>query len=127
MTDRRSILLCEDNEEMIMVTAYFLRSRSFIVIVARTTEEVKQFLKENTASVILLDLNLPSEGGETLFKQLKQDDRTKSIPVLLFSANSRLEKIASDLGAEGYLIKPFDLNQMIHAINTVTGFNSMPS
>jgi DNA-binding response OmpR family regulator len=124
MGDKLPILLCEDNEEIIMITVYFLKSKNFEVSVARTSEEGIKFLSANSPSLLLLDLNLPTKGGEYILQKIKSE--RNNIPVILFSGDNRVEKIAAELGADGYLKKPFDLDRMISVIDSVTKL-SMPS
>lgn len=72
-------------------------------------------------SVILLDLNLPGTDGRDVLQQLKQDNKLKEIPIVVFSTSSNPRDIqfCYQKGANGYLIKPMD-NRELH--KTVQAF-----
>ena len=115
------ILLCEDNEEVIMITEYYLKSKSFDVSVVRTAEEAMEFLNKEMPSLLLLDLNLPQMGGERLVHALKSDPATSAIPVIIISADSKAEEIAMRIKAEGCIKKPYDLDLLVEKIYAVAG------
>ncbi len=69
--------------------------------------------------VILMDNWIPDAGGIVATQILKNNDELKSIPVVYFSANSDIQLLANQAGAETYLAKPFDLDELERIINTV--------
>jgi two-component system cell cycle response regulator DivK len=66
-----------------------------------------------------MDNWIPDAGGIVATQALKNDNRLKNIPVIYFSANSDIQLLASSAGAESYLAKPFDLQQLEQVINSV--------
>lgn len=58
------------------------------------------------------------KGGVIATRKLKKDEKLKNIPVIYFSANSDIELLASHAGAETYLAKPFDIEELERYINT---------
>lgn len=68
---------------------------------------------------ILLDLRMPLLDGEGFRKEQLQDPRLASIPVIVVSANSRVREVADELGAAGYLRKPFDLRALLQVLARV--------
>jgi len=69
--------------------------------------------------VILMDNWIPDEGGIMATQALKTNEALKNIPVIYFSANSDIQLLADHAGAETYLAKPFDLEELERVINTV--------
>jgi len=107
------ILVCEDSDDVLFITTFTLEAEGFIVITAKNTDEL--FLKLHSdpkPALILLDLNIPEIGGKAVIQQLKKMDDTKNIPVILFSGEEKLAEIASELKADGYLKKPFDITDL---------------
>lgn len=75
-------------------------------------------------AVILLDLNLPKLPGRELLGQLKQHAGLKSIPVMIFSSSSAEADIADSYakGANAYLVKPFQLHELVTLMRTIVDF-----
>lgn len=107
------ILVCDDSEFILQVAAFALEAEGFNVVTAKNTAEITHRLEAETKpSLVLLDLNIPDDGGESIIQQLKSKDETKNIPVVLFSASENLQEIAAKLGAQGFLKKPFDNEEL---------------
>lgn len=68
--------------------------------------------------IVLLDLNLPGTDGREVLGQIKQDNTLKSIPVVVFTTSSNPRDIEAcyQYGANGYIIKPIDINELRRAI-----------
>jgi two-component system response regulator len=116
------ILLVDDSQDDVDLTLHALRSENLAnrVFVVRDGEEALDFLFctgthaersfDRPPKIVLLDLKLPKVDGMQVLKQIKQDARTKAIPVILMTS-SREERdrvIGYDLGANSYLQKPVD-------------------
>jgi CheY-like chemotaxis protein len=73
--------------------------------------------------IVLLDLHLPGMSGEALLRQLREDSRTRSIPVVIVSGDTEPETIErlTDLGAAGYLTKPFTAAQLRELVSRIAG------
>lgn len=88
-----------------------------------TSEDGREILKMNDGElpdVILLDVWMPIVDGRVLCRMLKEDKRTKKIPVIFVSASRELEQITRDCGAEDYLAKPFDMEELLDKVNHYT-------
>jgi two-component system cell cycle response regulator DivK len=69
-------------------------------------------------NVILMDNWIPDVGGIAATKTLKANEKLNEIPVIYFSANSDIQLLANQAGAEAYLAKPFDLDELERIIKT---------
>lgn len=114
-----TVLLCEDSEDVILITTFLLESEGFNVEVARNTSEIPPKARDKHPELILMDLELPSIGGEAAISKLRDDSNTKDIPILLLSGRENLESIARKLMADGYIHKPYDAIVLITAINVI--------
>jgi CheY-like chemotaxis protein len=119
------ILLVEDNPDDVELALHALRQENLAnhVEVARDGEEALDFLFcrgahqgrsfQNQPKVVLLDLKLPKVDGLEVLRQLKQDPRTRAIPVVILTS-SREEKDlihGYELGVNAYIQKPVDFEQ----------------
>ncbi|MEL7082982.1 MAG: response regulator [Cyanobacteria bacterium P01_A01_bin.3] len=75
-------------------------------------------------AAVLLDLNLPGTDGREVLEQLKQDNRYKSIPVVIFSTSSNPRDIefCYKTGANGYLVKPMDVGELQNLIKAFADY-----
>lgn len=88
---------------------------------ASNGREALQLLREQLVDVILCDVNMPEMDGEELMKLLKQDAVLSSIPLLVVSADAtapRLQRML-ELGAQGYLLKPFSPELLVSELKRV--------
>jgi len=64
-----------------------------------------------------MDNWIPDEGGVKATRQIKNDFTLRSIPVIFFSANDRVQELAAEAGAEFYLQKPFEIEELDTALS----------
>lgn len=106
------ILVIEDAEDLADAVIDSLRSLGHAVDWAADGHQADELLRTETYQLILLDVTLPGPDGQTLLRQLRRrGDRT---PVLVTTARSQIDtKIhLLDLGADDYIVKPFDLREL---------------
>jgi two-component system, response regulator len=123
--NKNEILLVEDSPDDVELAIHALRREKLAnaITVARDGEEAMDFIFcrgsyahrtfQNPVRLILLDLKLPKIGGLEVLKAIKQDPRTKAIPVVIMTS-SREERDMVDgykLGVNAYVQKPVDFEQ----------------
>jgi len=105
--DFKSVLLVDDDLTLREMYCERLKAGGFTVEMAKDGEEALQKARDNHPNVILLDIMMPKINGLDVLKQLKSDDATKTIPVLILTAlvqdRERLE--SATRGADGYIVK----------------------
>jgi DNA-binding response OmpR family regulator len=74
--------------------------------------------------LILLDLHMPDIDGRDVCKQLKARARTRRIPVIMVSANKDTPAIATDAGAEAFVLKPFEMSHVLAIVEEHIGKSS---
>jgi two-component system, response regulator len=127
------ILIVEDNPRDAELTLRALKKNNLAnsVFVAEDGEEALDFFFcrgkfgsrtfENPPKVVLLDLKLPKVSGLEILKLVKNDTRTKHIPIVIVTS-SREEpdmKEAYELGVNSYVVKPVDFDQFINAMSSL--------
>lgn len=116
------ILLIEDELDLAEVTTMRLKKSGYEVVSTLGGEEAFMFLQKDIPDLILLDLLLPDIQGEEICKQLKCDDRLKHIPVILITASaSDIPKVAKEIGADDYILRPFDPEVLLEKIKKFIG------
>ena len=106
------LLLVEDNRELAGWLTRLLSQSGYAVEQAFSGEDAEHFLMTQTYDAILLDLTLPGLNGQTLLKNLRR--KHNEVPVLITSAQNTLHDIIEhlNLGADDYLAKPFDIQEL---------------
>ncbi len=110
------ILIVEDDADIRSGVAEVLREEGYEVATAAHGAEALEWLRTgNSASLILLDLMMPvMDGWEFRCEQL-QDPRAARIPVVVLSGAGDVGQHASSLGADGFLVKPLNLDELFGA------------
>ena len=111
----KKIVLVEDDSLMSSILATHLIKEGFNIISVTEGAQAFERIQAEQPSIVLLDIVLPGVGGFDILAKLKQDESTKSIPVLILSNLGSKEEIERgiDLGAEDYLVKA---NSMVEEI-----------
>jgi len=116
----KTILVVDDEKDIIDMVKYNLTKEGYAVIVARNG---KQALEQanNLPDLILLDIMMPEYNGIEVLKRLKNNDRTVRIPVIFLTAKSTDvdEVLGLELGAEDYIVKPISIPKLIARIKNV--------
>lgn len=122
------ILLVEDNNEDLELTMHVLKSEKLAnqIHVARDGEEALDFLlgpeeaAHSRPKLVLLDLKLPKVDGMQVLKKIKEDPRTKSIPVVILTSSKEERDLVNgyQLGANSYIQKPVDFAQFRQTIKS---------
>ena len=106
----KKVLICDDYKDISEVTKIILSESGYEVKNVYNCDNIVNDVEEFLPDVVLMDLRVPKKGGEYATKLLKSNEKTKLIPVLIFSANHQAVKIAEEVGADGFVSKPFDID-----------------
>jgi len=116
-----NILLVEDEPAIQELIAVNLQHAGHHVIRARDAEGALGIVKSALPDLLLIDWMLPGMSGVSLAKQLRQEERTRQIPIIMLTARSEeADKIAGlEAGADDYLTKPFSPKELAARIKAV--------
>jgi DNA-binding response OmpR family regulator len=115
------ILTIEDDHDIVEMVEYNLKQEGYATIHAYNGEKGIELAEEESPDLIILDLMLPAIDGFEVCKQLKQQQSTSIIPIIILSAKSReTDKVVGlELGADDYITKPFSPRELIARIRAV--------
>jgi CheY-like chemotaxis protein len=113
------ILVIEDNFEIRENTAEILQLEGHEVVLAINGREGIQAAKDQLPDIILCDIMMPEADGYTVFNELKKDKTTEPIAFIFVTASAEQKEIRAglDMGANAYIRKPFEHEELISAIN----------
>lgn len=112
----KTILIFEDHKIVLEAYLVILEGAGFKVEVSQTSHDVIEKTGLYAPDIILMDNWIPDIGGVAATRLLKEDSRYCGIPVVYISANSNIQQLAKDAGADAYLAKPFDLDRLLDTI-----------
>ena len=115
------VLIIEDEPDIRKTIDYNLTKESFKVVQAGSIEEGEKALASNQIDVIILDLMLPDGSGLTLCRDIKSDDKTKHIPIIILTAKTEeVDRVVGfELGADDYVTKPFSVRELILRVKAI--------
>jgi len=118
------ILVCEDNILTLRMLEFSLRKEGHEVVKAEDGDQGIRLLDEQEIDLVITDINMPFTKGLELVRHVNTKFE-KKIPVIIISCITLKETKdhAMELGAKGYLTKPFDPNVLVEMVNSFTPEN----
>lgn len=111
------IYVVEDNPDILEVSRIILEQEGFTIKTCLNSYHLFDELENMLPDLILLDFRLRRGIAEDkLIRKLKGDKRYTNVPVLVYSADHKVEEKALKAGADGFLAKPFDIEDLLKAI-----------
>ena len=108
----KRILIFDDDVDILSICTYILEEQGWEVHTSPHCNNIDTTVRGILPDVILMDNWIPDTGGVIATQTLKSQDDLKEIPVIYFSANNDIQSLAKQAGADTYLEKPFDLNEL---------------
>lgn len=117
----QQVLLIEDDEDIADLVAHNLKRHGYGVTTAYNGEEGLELAASRSFDLVILDIMMPGKNGFEVFRELKKDERTMSVPVLFLSARAQLEdKLTGlSLGADDYITKPFSPKELMLRVQNI--------
>lgn len=115
------ILIIDDDEVTLKIVSATLQHRGFTVLNASSGAEGIKKANLESPDVILLDRMMPDMDGNAVLKELKDNEKTKTIPVVMLTGKSQMGDITESLtlGARDYIVKPFDHDNLLARIGNI--------
>jgi DNA-binding response OmpR family regulator len=117
----KTILVVDDDKGLVKMLETGLTIKGYNVLSANTGEAGLQIVQNKTVDLILLDVILPGMKGRQVCMKLKENEKTKNIPVVFLTAKHSADDVKAELaaGAIAHITKPIDLSQLISLVQAV--------
>lgn len=113
----KKILIADDNCDILYMVKLILKRNGFMVFTTEKGENVIKETKKHKPEIVLLDVFMAGIDGRDICNNLKSEEDTKNIPVIMFSAHTNLQEIMKSCKADDFIAKPFDSKDLINKIN----------
>ncbi len=114
------ILILDDDIDLLSIVKSLLRKKGFEVWAFADWNKAWENIKRNKPHLILLDVFLKGMDGMDVCKKLKSTSSTRHIPVIMFSSYPNIAATAiEEFGADEFIAKPFEVNDMVRKIRDV--------
>ncbi|HJS94296.1 MAG TPA: response regulator [Solirubrobacteraceae bacterium] len=118
-----TILVADDEEDLRELVTYRLTRSGYRVIGAGDGQEALKLAAERTPDLMVLDVMMPKLDGYELTRRVRAEAALRSIPVILLTARSQESDIdrGFEVGADDYLKKPFNPDELVARVRAVLG------
>lgn len=125
-TEQKVIMVVDDSQTVRNIMGLILNRTGYRSVRVASAMEALQTLTEVIPDLIFLDITLPGMDGLDVCKIIKENERTKDVPVVMLSGNNEVfDKVMGRLaGAADYITKPFEPETIVECLQTYCGENS---
>ena len=123
------VLIAEDEPSILESLDFILRRAGWTIDSATDGEAVLEKVRRSLPRVLVLDVMLPRRSGFDVLKTLRADSETRHLPVLILTAKGQQQdrRIAEELGADGFVTKPYSNAEVVGAVRQLLGENGGPA
>ena len=117
MKEKSLILVLDDDPDICIMIKMVLDYYGYDAMDAENEENARKIISSNHVDLLIMDMLLSGVDGTDICRQLKQDKKTSSIPILMFSAHPTAKETCLAAGADDFISKPFEMNDMMDKIS----------
>ncbi len=121
---RRSVILvAEDDVDTLRILRISLMRAGYTVVTATDGRAALEKIRERRPDAVILDWVMPEMPGVEVLRRIKQDERTRSIPVIMLTIKSEYDDMREsfNVGADYYIPKPFKMTQVFTGLKLILG------
>jgi len=117
----RSILIADDEPNILISLEYLMKREGYSVSVARDGEEAIAAILRDRPALVLLDLMMPKKSGFEVCQEVRANDAVKDTLILMLTAKGRETDVAKGLGhgADAYITKPFATKELVRKVRAM--------
>jgi len=117
----QTVLVVDDERDIVELVRHHLTQAGFRVLTAADGRQALELARRERPVLVVLDLMLPLLSGTEVARKLKQDEKTRDIPILMLTARGEeLDRVVGfELGADDYVVKPFSPRELVLRIQAI--------
>lgn len=113
---KERVLIFDDDSDILEVCTIALEMNGFEVITQKSCEDILAKLDRHTPDVLLMDNKIPPLGGVQACLAIRASARHAGLPIVFFSANQDVARLAAEACADQFIEKPFDLDTLVSTL-----------
>jgi len=117
----KKVFIVDDDAASVSSMRQFLEEKGYAVLNTSDGEQALNAIKEAIPDIIILDIIMPKIDGFTIAKQIRYDETTKKIPIIIFSISDAMKELFAIEGINDYLVKPVDNEKLLELIKSKIG------
>jgi DNA-binding response OmpR family regulator len=114
--NNKKIVVCDDDEGILDMLTFVLEDSGYNVVPESNSLNLLSLIQREKPDLLLVDLWMPVLSGDQVVKQLRANPAMRSLLIVIISASTDGQKIAMEAGADMYIPKPFDIDQLTDKI-----------
>jgi DNA-binding response OmpR family regulator len=114
----KKILVIDDNSDLLDLLNEALTAEGYEVECTSHVDNIYESVRQSRAGLVIIDYILEGVNGGELCHQLKINPRTRHLPVIMISGYPRVLESLGNYGADRFLAKPFDLDELLNVVNS---------
>ena len=111
------ILVLDDDPDIGIMIKIMLEYKGYSVTLSDRAEQAEEVLRHNNIDLIIMDMLLSGVNGTDICTELKENNSTSHIPIMMISAHPNAKEICLQAGADEFISKPFDMQDILLKIN----------
>ena len=115
--NKYEILVLDDDPDIGMMIKMMLEYKGYSVMLVERAERAETVIRENHVDLLIMDMLLSGTNGTDVCRSLKQNSQTDYLPIMMISAHPNAREICLSVGADEFIAKPFDMQDMLSKIN----------
>jgi DNA-binding response OmpR family regulator len=123
MKKQEKILVLDDDTDIGTMIKMMLEYKGYTVTVSERAEQAAEVLQNDGVDLIIMDMLLSGVNGTDLCVELKKNSSTSHIPVIMISAHPNAKEICLEAGADEFISKPFDMQDILSKIDRLINKN----
>lgn len=116
----KKILIADDDPAIVDALGMILEDAGYEVAQTGNGRRVQE-MKDELPDLLLLDIRMSGMDGTAICKHWKSQSQTRHIPIIIVSANRDTKQLAKEAGADDFLEKPFNMNDLLRKVAQYTG------
>ena len=121
----KKILVVDDEADLLKMVDLRLTAGGYQVVTAQNGIEGLKKAEEENPDLIISDVMMPEMDGFAFYKELRSQEATKDIPVLILTARDKMKATFMAMGADGFISKPFSQEELLNKVSSKMG-QAMP-
>lgn len=113
----KKVMVCDDDRGILDLIELIMEEAGFSVISEINSLNAISRIEKEKPDLLILDIWMPVLSGDQVLRSIKNSASIVNLPVIMYSASTEGESIAKVAGADDYIAKPFDLDELMNKVN----------